>query len=433
LDPLVVLATGFVLLFALLFLGLPIAFGLLLIGAGGFAAIVGTQPALAMVGQMASDTGLTYNFSVLPLFILMGNFVARSRLAEELYDAANAFLGHLPGGLAMATIVAAGGFSTVCGSSVACAATMTKVSVPTMRSFGYAPGFAGGTVAAGGTLGILIPPSMAMVLYAIITETDLGRLFIAGVVPGVLMIACYLVAIGVAIRIKPEWGPAGARSEWAARWRALGAVWGIVLLFCLVLGGIYFGVFTPTEAAGIGAAGAFLFAWLRGELGWRGLYDILLDSVVTSSMMFFVLIGALLFTNFVNVAGLPGLAGEWISGLGIGKTGLILLLVVIYLALGCILEPVSIMLLTVPVFFPITKAVGIDPIWFGIFLVVMIEVGLITPPIGMNVFVVKALLPDVPSRAIFAGVLPFLAADAVLISLIIAFPAIVLFLPDLMR
>jgi tripartite ATP-independent transporter DctM subunit len=302
-----------------------------------------------------------------------------------------------------------------------------------MRRYGYAPGFAAGTVAAGGTLGILIPPSVAMVLYSIITESDLGRLFIAGIIPGLLTITLYLLAVTIATRIVPLWGPAGSRATWSTRWSALWRVWGVLLLFCVVLGGIYFGIFTPTEAAGIGAFGAFLFALFRGELNLPALGGILVETVRTTSMMFVVLIGALLFTNFVNIAGLPGLMEGWLTGFGISRGELILILVVIYLVLGCILEPISIMLLTVPVFFPIAEIAGIDPIWFGVFVVIMTEVGLVTPPIGMNIFVVKSMLPKVSSVAIFGGVLPYIAADVVRIAAIILFPAIVLYLPDLMR
>ena len=423
---------GFAALFALIFLRVPIAIATIVVGFVGFAAKVGTAPALAMVAQFTYDTGLTYGFSVLPLFILMGNFVNRAGFSDELYAASYAFLGHRRGGLAMATIVACGGLASISGSSYATAATMVKVAMPPMRRFGYADSFAAGSIAAGATLGILIPPSIVLVIYGIITETDIGALFIAGVVPGLIGIAGYTAAVAVATRIDPALGPRGERTPWPERLRSLTRVWGVLILFAIVIGGIYGGVFTPTEAAGIGAAGAFLFALARGRTSARVLFDVFVESGRTTAMIFFVIIGALVFGNFINISGLPIQVSGWIRALEVPPLAVVLVIMAIYIVLGCILESLSMILLTVPVFFPIMIGFGYDPVWFGIIVVVVTEISLITPPIGLNVFVVRALLPDVPTGAIFRGVMPFIAADVVRLLLFVLVPWVILFLPQMM-
>ena len=423
---------GFAALFTLLFLGVPLAFGMASVGAVAFAFLVGVGPSLAMVAQIAFDTVITYSFSVLPLFILMGSFVSKSGLSQELYDAAYAFLGHRRGGLAMATIAACGGFAAVCGSSLAAAATMSKVAMPPMRRYGYADSLATGAIAAGGTLGILIPPSVVLVIYGIMTETDIGKLFIAGIVPGILSITLYIGAISIMTRINPSIGPRGERVNWRGRLHALRAVWGILVLFIIVLGGIYFGVFTPTEAAGIGASGAFLFALARRRLSVRGVIEVLMETAQITSMMFIVLIGAILFSNFLEVSGMPRMIAEWIATLEVAPIVVILVILAIYIGLGCVLESLSMMLLTLPIFYPVAQALGFDLVWFGILVVVVIEIGLITPPIGVNVFMLKAMLPDVPVTSIFRGVAPFIGADFVRLALLLFVPGIVMFLPNLM-
>jgi tripartite ATP-independent transporter DctM subunit len=420
-------------LFALLFAGVPIGFALLAVGTIGFAASTALGPALAMAGQVTVDTVLNYNFSVLPLFVLMGNLFSLSRMADELYAASNAFLGHRRGGLAMATIMACGGFSAVSGSSIACGVTMAKISVPMMRRYGYAPGFACGTVAAGATLDILIPPSIAMVLFALITDTNLGELMVAGLVPGAITVVLYLAAISAVTRLRPDLAPeAGARVPWRARWKPLAEVWPMVLLFSLVLGGIYFGVCTPAEGAGLGAAGALAITWIRGRLTWPGLRGVLVETVETTALLFVVLVGALVFANFVTVSGTTQAFDAWIRGLELSRTELILLILALYIVIGCVLEANSMMVLTVPIFFPVVVAAGIDPVWFGIFVVVVSQIGLVHPPMGLLLFAVKALVPDVRTSSIFFGVLPYLVADAIRVALFIAFPALVLWLPRTM-
>ena len=420
---------AFLALFVLLLLGVPLGFGMGLVGAGAFALASGFEPMVGMVGVTTVNAVLNYNFSVLPLFILMGALFAHSKMADELYEASYALVGHRRGGLAMATILACGGFSAVSGSAMACAATMTRVSVPTMRRYGYSPAFSAGTVAAGATLDILIPPSNPMVIYALLTETDLGKLMAAGFLPGLLTIACYLVAISATARLRPHWAPAGERTPWRGRWIALGRVWSMVVLFVVVLGGIYLGVFTPTEAAGIGAFGALLIALFRGRLDLVRLKTMLVETARGTSALFVVLIGALLFAHFVTLAGAPSELEAWLKGFRLSQIELILLLLALYIVLGCLLEGIAMMLLTVPIFFPVVVAAGIDPIWFGIFVVIMAGVGAIHPPLGMLLYVVRALVPDISTNRMFLGVLPYLAGDAARIALLIAFPGIVLAVP----
>lgn len=430
---------GFAVLLALIAVRVPIAFAMGVVGMVGFAHIVNWHAAMAMIATVTYETGLSYGLSVVPLFILMGNFVTRAGLSDELYAAANAFLGHRRGGLAMATVVACGGFSAVCGSSLATAATMAQVAMPPMRRFGYADSLATGSIAAGGTLGILIPPSVILVIYGIMTQQDIGKLFMAGILPGILGIVLYMAAVQGAIWFRPSDGPPGPRIGWSERLRALRGVWGVLALFVLVMGGIYGGIFTPTEAAGIGAAGAFLFAWARRRLTFAVLYDILLQSVKTTAMIFSVLIGALMFSNFINIADMPGAMTEWVRGMDMPPMMVMAAIIVIYLILGCVLESLSMILLTVPVFYPLIMDLNFAGIphdmvliWFGIIVVVVTEISLITPPVGLNVFVLAGVLPDVTAKTIFKGVTPFWIADIVRLSILLFVPIFSLLLPTMM-
>ena len=419
-------------LLCLLILGVPIAFSLALIGVTGFALVRGVEPAVMMVGQVGLDAATNYNFSVLPLFVLMGNVIGRTSLAQDLYAAAYAFFGHLRGGLAMATIGASGGFAAISGSSYACSATMTGVSVPAMRTYRYEPGFAAASVAVGGTLGVLIPPSIGMVFYSLITGVSLSKLMIAGILPGLLTIALYIAAIAIVTHLRPAYGPAGKRSSWNERTQSLRGVWPILALFTAIIGGIYVGVFTAMEAAGIGAAGALAISAIRRHLSRTTLATVFNETVRTTVNLFLVFYGALLFANLVTISGVPVIILEFISNSGYSAMAILGVTLLVYLALGCILESSSLLLLTLPIFFPVLTGVGFDPIWFGIFVIVVAEIGLITPPIGMNVFVVGSMLPDVPVQKIFRALWPFLAADAVRIALLILLPGIALFLPRLM-
>lgn len=424
---------GFTALFALLLLRMPIGFALGLVGTIGFGAIVGMGPALKSIGSVASDTVMNYNYAVIPLFILMGNLVARSGISDDLYAASEKWLGGFKGGLALATIASCGGFSAVCGSSLATAATMSRVAVEPMRRRGYSEALAAGSVAAGGTLGILIPPSIALVFYGIMTETDIGALFAAGVLPGLLGIALYMLAITVWVHLNPGIAGPQETSTWRERLQSLKGVTGLLLLFTIVMGGLYGGLFTPTEAAGIGAGGAFFISLLRRRLTTAKLIDTLYDSARTSVALLAILIGALLFANFINVARVPQDLAIWVQSLNVAPMTVILAFVAIYIVLGCFLESMSMMLLTVPIFYPIVQGLGFDLVWFGIVVIVVIEISLITPPIGMNIFVLRSVLPDIPTMTVFRGVMPFVIADIVRIGVLIAIPALSLWLPGLMK
>ena len=421
---------GLAALLLLAFLRIPIAFVMVIVGYLGMAYVGNPVGGLYNVGQTAFDAAINYELSVVPLFVLMGNFVARARLASELYNASNAFLGHRKGGLAMATVVACGGFSAICGSSLATAATMSKVAMPSMRRFNYDDSLAAGSIAAGGTLGILIPPSVLLVIYGILTQQSIGKLFAAGILPGLLGVLFYLVAVRYVTWRRPEAGPADERQDWGQRMRSLRSVWGVIVLFGIVMGGIYGGIFSPTEAAGIGAVGAFLFALFRSALTWRVLYEILEESVLTTAMLFAVLIGALLFANFINLTDFPQALVSIASQFNEKPWMVITAILVIYVLLGCVFESLSMILLTVPIFFPLVVQLGYDPIWFGIVVVVVTEISLITPPVGLNVFVLRGVLPDVSTGTIFKGVTPFWMADIVRLLLIVLIPFISLWLPS---
>jgi tripartite ATP-independent transporter DctM subunit len=423
---------SFVALFALLFFGIPLAFSLGLVGLIAFSLAIGAHAASAMAAQVTWDTLSSYSLSVLPLFILMGNFVNHSGLSRQLYDASNAFVGHRRGGLAMATILASGGFAAVCGSSIATAATISTVALPSMQRYGYSPALSTGSIAAGGTLGILIPPSVIMVIYGSMTETSIGHLFIAGIVPGILGVALYLVAVAMFTAVNPEAGPAGPRVNWPERFKALRQVWMVLTLFLIVIGGIYLGVFTPTEAAGIGATGAFIAALMRRSLSFRELLHILFDSARTSAALMAVLVGALIFSNFVNITGAPEAIVEALKAINMPPLGVMALILIFYLLLGCVFDALAMILLTVPIFFPLVIALGFDPVWFGIITVVVVELSLITPPIGMNLFVIHSVARDIPMTTIYRGILPFIAVDIVRLAILVLFPMLVLFLPKQM-
>ncbi len=424
---------GFAAIFGLALLRVPLAFAMGLVGVVGIGLTRGWQPALASTAQVVYETGFAYTLSVIPLFILMGNFVARAGLAHELFQAAYAFIGHFRGGLAHATVAACAGFGAICGSSIATAATMSKVAYPSMKKLGYSDSLSTGAMAAGGTLGIMIPPSTIMVIYGIITETNIGKLFAAGVIPGVLTALLMMASIVWMTGRDPEHAPAGERTSWPDRWKALRGIWGVVLLVIVVLGGIYGGVFTATEGAGFGAAGAFLFALARRRLTWAVLYQVLVESARTTGMLFTLLIAATMFANFVNFTTMPGDLKDWITHLGLSPTMIIVAMMFIYIVLGTVMEELTMVLLTIPLFFPIVTSLGFDPVWFGVLIVMIVQIGLISPPVGMNLFVLNSLLPNVGLGAIFRGCWPFVVVMIGVLGLLITFPGLSLWLPSLMK
>ncbi|HEY5964739.1 MAG TPA: TRAP transporter permease [Xanthobacteraceae bacterium] len=423
---------GFVVLFVLMLLRVPVGMAMGLVGVGGFAYIVGGAPALKNVGHTTARTVTDYNFAVIPLFLLMGSFATTSGMSRELFRAANAFLGHLRGGLGIATIAACGGFAAICGSSVATAATFSRVAYPEMRRFGYPQSFATGVIAAGGTLGIMIPPSTVLAIYGLITEQDVGKLFVAGILPGVLAVTMYMLTITLIGVAKPGFLPEGQRTTWAERRSALRDVWATLLLFAFVIGGLYGGLFTATEAAGAGAGGAFLIGLARGRLSRADIMRSLLETTRTTAAVFTVLIGALLFGYFLTVTQTPQKVTELLTGLGIGKYGVLALIMLMYLVLGCLMDALAMIILTVPIVFPVIKDLGFDPIWFGVIIVMTVELGLIHPPVGMNIFVIKSVIEDVKMSTMFYGVMPFIVTDLLRLVILIVFPIIALWLPSRM-
>jgi C4-dicarboxylate transporter, DctM subunit len=414
----------------LLIIGMPIAFAMVLVGVGGVAALIGVQPGLALLGQIPVSNTMSYELSVVPMFILMGTFISRSGISGDLYEACNAFVGHRRGGLAIATIMACGAFGAVCGSAIATAATMCRVAYPSMRRFGYHEGLASAAVCAGGTLGILIPPSVIMVIYGIMTSTDIGKLFIAGILPGLVAIALYSMTVQYLVWRNPAAGPRGARVAWPMRLRLFRNVGPVVALFVLIMGGLYLGAFTATEAAGVGASGAFVFSLWRGKMTWRDFLDCAVETARITAALFAILIGALLFSQLMNFGGFPSALQTFVTSFGVEPYVVIIVICVLYIVLGTFFEELSMILLTVPIFFPLVTSLGFDPIWFGIVIVMVVEMGLISPPVGMNLFVVQSIL-KIPVGTLYAWITPFLIADIIRLFLIIAFPTIVLILPRL--
>ncbi len=423
---------GFAVAFALILGQVPIATALGLVGFGGYVVLSGPTPALSMVATITRDSTLVYTLIVLPLFVLMGNLVAGAGISLDLFRAAQALIGRRRGSLAMATVAACGAFGAICGSSVATAATMGKVAIPSMRRLGYGDSLSAAAVAAGGTLGILIPPSIIMVVYGVATQTHIGMLFAAGIVPGLIAITGYILAVQYSVWRNPEIAPMADETERLNAGQLARSLWPVAVIFGVVMGGIYGGLFTSIEASGIGAVAALAFALSRHQLKWRDIYAIFVDTAQTSAMMFAVILGAALFGEFVNITGVHESLLKVVQGSGLPPFGIILLMVVVYLVLGCVLERLSMILLTVPIFFPIIKALGYDPVWFGILIVVVVEIGLITPPIGVNLFVIRSVVPDVPMMTVIRGVIPFIVADLVRVLLIAAVPAISLWLPQLL-
>lgn len=422
--------SGFVLLFALMLLRVPVGMAMGLVGVTGFGLLAGFGPALKLIGQTSMRTVTDYTFGVIPMFLLMGAFVSNSGMSRELFRAANTFIGHLRGGLGLATIVACAGFAAISGSSVATAATFSTVAYPEMRRFNYPQSFAAGTIAAGGTLGAMFPPSTVLVVYGIMTEQDISRLFMAGIVPGILAVLMYMVTIVIIGLVRPDMLKAAPKSSWRERLHALKDVWAPLLLFIFVIGGLYGGLFTPTEAGGVGAGGAFIIGVLRRKLGRHKILISLLQATRTAAAVFTVLIGALIFGYFLTITGTPQKVTGFLGGLGVGPYGVLILILLMYLVLGCLMDAMAMIILTVPIVYPVVISLGFDPIWFAVIIVMTVELGLIHPPVGMNVFVIKSVVPELTFSRIFKGVAPFIVTDLVRLALLIAFPILATWLPS---
>ena len=410
-----------------------IGIAMALIGFIGFSYLSGTKTALALFGMVPYATGSFYTLSVIPLFVLMGQFAFHSGMSEDIYKAVYRWLGHLPGGLAMATILGCAGFAAICGSSLATAATMGTVSLPEMKKYNYDRGLATGSIAAGGTLGILIPPSIGFVIYGILTEESIGKLLLAGIIPGIILTGLYMLTIYILCRIKPQMGPPGEKTSIKEASLSLLGTWRILLLFFIVMGGIYLGVFTPIEAAGVGALGAFLIATIRRRMGFPQILNCLQATMRTTAMIFLILIGAEIFSLFLSVSKLPMLLSEVIGALPLHRYIILLAILLLYVILGCVLDGIAMIILTIPILFPVIVKLGFDPIWFGVLMVIVLEMGLITPPVGMNVFIIKGVAPDVPIGVIFRGIVPFLFATLVALIVMLIFPEIALYIPTHMR
>jgi tripartite ATP-independent transporter DctM subunit len=424
---------SFPVLLALIFLRVPVGLAMLLCGAAGSWLILGSPaPLLAQLKSLTYDTFSSYSLSIIPLFLLMGQFATRGGMSMALFRAAETWLGHRRGGVAMAAIGGCAGFGAICGSSLATAATMGQVALPELRRYGYSGALATGTLAAGGTLGILIPPSVVLVVYAILAEQNIIKLFMAAMVPGILAALGYMATIAVYVRIAP--GHAGQRipAPLAERLQALLRVWPVLLIFLLVLGGIYAGWFTPTEGAAVGAAGTGLVALANGGLGWRGLGEAITGTANTTAMIFFIILGAAVFNGFLALSQLPQELVRQVTALGLDPYLVLVAILLCYLLFGCVMDSLSMILLTIPIFFPVVMALdfGLSPeetaLWFGIIVLIVVEVGLITPPVGMNLFVINALADGVPIRQTYAGALPFVASDLIRVTLLVAFPVITL-------
>ena len=420
---------GFACLFGLMLLRVPVGMAMGLVGVVGFGLMTGFGPALKLIGQTSMRTVTDYTFGVIPMFLLMGAFVSNSGMSRELFRAANTMIGHLRGGLGFATIVACAAFAAISGSSIATAATFSTVAYPEMRRFGYPQSVAAGTIAAGGTLGAMFPPSTVLVVYGIITEQDIGKLFMAGIVPGLLAVAMYMLTLALIGAFRPNLLPRGALSSWRERAVALRDIWAPLLLFVFVIGGLYGGLFTPTEAGGMGAGGAFIIGVARGRLTRALVLQSLLQATRTASAVFTVLIGALLFGYFLTITGVPQKVTEFLVGLGIGSYGVLALILAMYLVLGCLMDAMAMVILTVPIVFPAVVALGFDPIWFGVIIVMTVELGLIHPPVGMNVFVIKSVVGELRFGTIFLGVAPFIATDIVRLAILVIFPVLATWLP----
>ena len=423
---------GFVLMFALMALRVPIGVAMGVVGVLGFGVLTGPTPALNLLGNVPLSVLTDYNLSVIPMFILMGAFASHSGMSRELFQAGRAWLGHRRGGLAYASIVACGGFAAINGSSVATAATMSQVALPEMRRAGYEPGFSAGLIAAGGTLGIMIPPSTILVLYGIMTDTDITKLFAAGLLPGVLAVGLYFLLVQWLAWRNPDALPVGEPHTWAERFGSLRALWAVLLLFAFVLGGIYGGLFTVQEASGIGAAGTLAIGIVRGRLRWPQIRAALIDALRVSSAIMLIVVGAFLFGYFLTITQFTQKAVAFLTGLPIGAYGVLALVMVGYFILGAVMDELAMILLTVPIVFPAMTQLGFDPVWFGVIIVMAVTFGLICPPVGMNVFVINSIARDISLGRIYRGTMPFIGVDLLRLVILCAFPAISLWLPGLL-
>jgi C4-dicarboxylate transporter, DctM subunit len=420
-------------LLLLLAASMPVAFSMALVGFFGFALVVSPQAAVSMITTDLFDTLSSYSLTVIPLFVLMGQVAMHAGISRKLFNAAYHWLGPLPGGLAMATVGACAGFGAICGSSPATAATMASVALPEMRRFNYSMELSTGTIASAGGLGILIPPSVVFICYAIMTEQSIGKLFIAGIIPGILVALLFCMTIWILCRIRPELGPTAPKTTMKAKFKSLLGISETVLLFILVMGGMFAGFFTPTEAAAVGAAGSLLIALIGGTLSWKVLVQSLHETARTSCMVLIIIAGAVMFGHFLAVTRIPYELAAWLSSLTLPAWVIMAIIIFFYLIAGCFIDALALVMLTIPIFYPVVTGLGFDAIWFGVIIVIVTMMGVISPPVGVNVYVVAGIARDVPMQTVFKGSLPFLLALVIASVILVAFPALSLWLPNLVH
>lgn len=431
-SPVVIGLIGFILLFVFLAYRMPIGAGMALLGFIGLWYLISRSAAFAKLAIVPFQTVTDYNLAVLPLFLLMAQVVFITGMGTNLFDMAAKWLGHLRGGVAHATIVGCAGFAAVSSSSIATAATMGMVAIPEMKRLNYDSALATGAIAAGGGIGILIPPSGVMIIYGVLTETSIGKLFAAGIIPGILEALLYMGMVYALCTWRPSLGPRGEKASFRERFAAFGQAWEIIFLIIFVLGGLIAGWFTPTEAGAVGAFGAIVISLVRKRLSWQKFNTAIIETLKTTGMIYGILIGAFIFNYFLAVTTIPTVVANFVSTLSLHPLIIMAIIMLIYLVLGCFLDAAAMTVLTIPIFFPLALKLGFDPVWFGIMVVMAMEMAMITPPIGMNVFVISGIAKDIPIQTIFRGIIPFLGADLLLVVILLFLPAIVLFFPRLM-
>jgi len=422
---------GIALLLLLFLLRMPVAFAMAFVGFFGFAYLSGPEPALSLLSQDIFETFSFYSYSVIPMFILMGSFAFASGISQRLFSTTYTWVGSLRGGLTIATVLACAGFAAICGSTAATAATMGKIALPEMKKYKYDDSLASGTVAAAGTLGVMIPPSTVLIVYGILVEESIGKLFVAGIIPGIILSLMFVATVAILCLRNPSLGPPGKATTWTAKVKATGGIIEAIILFLLAIGGLFLGWFSPTQAGAIGAGGTLLIGLIRRKLTWKTFFESGKDGLRTGCMVLFIIGGAVIFGHFLAVSTIPFLLADWIGNLPIHRMAVISIIIFIYFIGGFFMDSMALIVVTIPIFYPIVQTLGFDPIWFGVIIVLTGEMGVITPPVGVNVFVIKGIAPEIPLESIFWGILPFLVALIILTVIILFIPQIATFLPSL--
>lgn len=430
-SPFTIGIIGIVVLVIVFLLGMPVSFTMAIVGFGGFAYLASMQGGLNLIARDVWDIFSSYSLTVIPMFVLMGSFAFASGISRRLYEAGYIMFGRLPGGLAIATIAACSGFAAICGSTNATAAAMGRVALPEMKRYGYDDSLATGCVASGGTLGILIPPSTVFIVYGVLTEQSIGKLFIAGVLPGLLLTILFFFVIGIRCARNPKLAPAGGSTTWKEKLAGLIGSVETLALFFLVIGGLFFGWFSPTQAGGVGAAGALVIGLARRQLSLKALHFAIRESLIITCMVMVIIAGAVIFGHFMAVAKIPLMLSDWVAGLPLPNIGIMIIIVLFYILGGCFMDSLAMITLTIPIIFPVVLKLGFDPIWFGVIIVLVTEMGVITPPVGVNVYVIKGIAADVPMERIFKGIFPFLYALVFETAILMVFPVITTYLPSL--